>query len=296
MNDKMREALVDLMKAARLMPRATPNPGAASTVHDYQIEAAYVWGLDQACNNAEAVLVAAVHEEVGQAKADMVAAMTATPSRPVMAGAAEPVAWVVFTKGGNVRLWGKDRAGPQAFADERGLKCEPVYLTAPPAAAGREEIAKAIMESGNCGVGAYDKAGKWMRIFCNDDSLKGDPHHYFADCDCSKACDAILALGSAVTPQNGLAAVLWCCHIRGPDDVHAAPDYETALKWADTVNALNWRAGNGGVKTPDPVSFEDCLLKAVPAVWPHSAQSHAEDLPKSIEGFAIRALAPKGAA
>ncbi len=27
--------------------------------------------------------------------------------------------------------------------------------------------------------------------------------------------------------------MLWCLHVRAPDDVHPAPDYETALKWAD---------------------------------------------------------------
>lgn len=39
----------------------------------------------------------------------------------------QPVAWVVFAENGNVRLWGPDQAGPQAFADARGLVCEPVY-------------------------------------------------------------------------------------------------------------------------------------------------------------------------
>lgn len=65
-----------------------------------------------------------------------------------------------------------------------------------------------------------------------------------------------------------MSDILWCCHIRGPDDVHAAPDYETALKWADMVNA-----------------YGDCLPGAVPAIWPWSDEAHAEDLPKSIEYF-----------
>src|SRR4051794_35474892 len=29
-------------------------------------------------------------------------------------------------------------------------------------------------------------------------------------------------------PDTPAAGPLWCCHVRGPDEVHAAPDYETA--------------------------------------------------------------------
>jgi hypothetical protein len=79
--------------------------------------------------------------------------------------------------------------------------------------------------------------------------------------------------------------ILWCCHVRGPDDVYAAPDYETALMWSDVLNETNWKA-RSGLSVEDPKSFEDCLIKAVPAPWPHSAEAHAEDLPKSIAGFA----------
>jgi hypothetical protein len=79
--------------------------------------------------------------------------------------------------------------------------------------------------------------------------------------------------------------ILWCCHVRGPDDVYAAPDYETALMWSDVLNETNWKASSG-LSVEDPKSFEDCLIKAVPAPWPHSAEAHAEDLPKSIAGFA----------
>lgn len=81
--------------------------------------------------------------------------------------------------------------------------------------------------------------------------------------------------------------ILWCCHVRGPDDVHAAPDYATALKWSDISNAINWR-GLGGTVVP-PASYDDCLLKAAPAVWPWSAESHAESLPKSIADWTIPA-------
>lgn len=82
-----------------------------------------------------------------------------------------------------------------------------------------------------------------------------------------------------------MADILWCCHVRGPDDVHAAPDYETALKWADMTNAVNWRGLKGTIKPP--ASYDDCLLKAVPAIWPWSPEAHAKDMPKSIADFAI---------
>lgn len=78
--------------------------------------------------------------------------------------------------------------------------------------------------------------------------------------------------------------ILWCCHVRGPDDVYAAPDYITALAWSDAINELNWTA-RSGICAKNPNSFEDCLLKAVPAPWPHSPEAHAEDLPRSVMGF-----------
>lgn len=79
-----------------------------------------------------------------------------------------------------------------------------------------------------------------------------------------------------------MADILWCCHVRGPDDVHAAPDYNTALKWSDTLNEINWKGPTG----LPPTSYDEFLIKAGPAIWPWSAASHAEDLPKSIAGFA----------
>ncbi len=57
--------------------------------------------------------------------------------------------------------------------------------------------------------------------------------------------------------------ILWCCHIRGSDDVIPAPSYEEALKIADANNAI------------------ELLAKAVPAIWPWSAEAHAEYLAKA---------------
>lgn len=86
--------------------------------------------------------------------------------------------------------------------------------------------------------------------------------------------------------------ILWCCHVRGPDDVYAAPDYKTALAWADILNVMNWHHKDypkpAGFKNPE--SYDECLVKAVPAPWPHSPESHAEDLPKSIADFAMPAV------
>lgn len=65
-------------------------------------------------------------------------------------------------------------------------------------------------------------------------------------------------------------AVLWCCHARGPDDLFAAPDFETAVAWSDTLNAVG------------------DLVKAVPARWTGSPEQHAADLPRSIAGFKPR--------
>lgn len=85
--------------------------------------------------------------------------------------------------------------------------------------------------------------------------------------------------------QPSVAPFLWCCHVRGPDDVHAAPDYETALKWADYINSINWRGPKG--ETVAVASVDDLILRAVPAPWPWSAEEHAEDLPKSMAGWAM---------
>jgi len=52
----MREALELLLAAALLMPRSTPKAGGAGTVHDFKIEAAYVWALDEACKAAQRTL------------------------------------------------------------------------------------------------------------------------------------------------------------------------------------------------------------------------------------------------
>jgi len=71
--------------------------------------------------------------------------------------------------------------------------------------------------------------------------------------------------------------ILWCCHVRGPDDVHAAPDYATALAWADACTEVDRLIDHSDNLMP--------FLSAVPAPWPYSVESHAEDLPKSVVYF-----------
>lgn len=83
-----------------------------------------------------------------------------------------------------------------------------------------------------------------------------------------------------------MTAILWCCHVRGPDDVLAAPDYATALQWSDMIMAINF-AGD-----QKPQALDDMLLKPAPALWPYSAEAHANALPKCIAEMAKPAWAP----
>jgi hypothetical protein len=74
---------------------------------------------------------------------------------------------------------------------------------------------------------------------------------------------------------------LWCCHVRGPDDVHPAPDYETALTWSDWIN------DRFGPHTREDENYP--IMRAAPAIWPWSAARHAAALPA-----AIAELTPRG--
>lgn len=76
--------------------------------------------------------------------------------------------------------------------------------------------------------------------------------------------------------------ILWCCHVRGPDEVHAAPDYATALEWSDSCLVMDRSVD----RISDPFMP---YLSAIPAPWPYCATSHASDLPKSIAYFELPA-------
>lgn len=84
-----------------------------------------------------------------------------------------------------------------------------------------------------------------------------------------EAADAA-ALAAVISDTRCMATDLWCMHILGPDDVHAAPSKFHAEKAAA---AFNERFG--------PISKEtDVMCRAVVEPWPHSPESHAADVGK----------------
>jgi hypothetical protein len=70
---------------------------------------------------------------------------------------------------------------------------------------------------------------------------------------------------------------LWCCHVRGPDDVLAAPDYATALAWSDQLLEIDRDVDHSDADRP--------FLSAVPAPWPYSEADHAANIKKSADYF-----------
>ena len=73
------------------------------------------------------------------------------------------------------------------------------------------------------------------------------------------------------TPNERIEAnadlVLWCVHVLGPDDVHAAPSHEAAAVHARELNKALHRK---------PDAPNDVLCFAYAAPWPHSQEAHAE--------------------
>ena len=66
--------------------------------------------------------------------------------------------------------------------------------------------------------------------------------------------------------------VLWCCHVRGPDELIPCESYEAARKQADELNYHF-----APTKWHKPHEFDPSII-AAPMVWPHDAKSHAEGL------------------
>lgn len=66
---------------------------------------------------------------------------------------------------------------------------------------------------------------------------------------------------------------LWCLHHIGPDDMHPAPDFATAQKWADYSNRAF-------------AKYAD-ISRFVVALWPWAAATHAEGLEQSIKDWAL---------
>ena len=83
-------------------------------------------------------------------------------------------------------------------------------------------------------------------------------------------------LALAAQPSAGAQAVaLWAMHIRGPDDLYPAPDYETAVKWCDYVNY------SAAPRSPD------VMMAAVPAIWPYEPERHRDGLAESVAGWTL---------
>lgn len=65
--------------------------------------------------------------------------------------------------------------------------------------------------------------------------------------------------------------IRWCVHILGMDDVRASPSHDAAVVAAREFNRAVWSRASSPV---------DVLCFAYAAPWPHSDQSHADDLKK----------------
>jgi len=101
--------------------------------------------------------------------------------------------------------------------------------------------------------------------------------------------DANMAESTATLLRKAAAALaarqptgqgpLWCMHILGPDDVHAAPSKAHAEKAAAALNAFH--------AARQEQSEQDPKIEAVATLWPHSAESHAESVAAFIPGWML---------
>ena len=67
---------------------------------------------------------------------------------------------------------------------------------------------------------------------------------------------------------------LWCIHIPGPDDIYAAPNYETAKKMAEKHNAAMQK-----YVEKNKLDWGKDMITAEVIEWPgDDAESHAESL------------------
>lgn len=72
---------------------------------------------------------------------------------------------------------------------------------------------------------------------------------------------------------------LWCMHIAGPDDVHAAPDFWTAVAWSAELNAVLAKKALAE-KWGDDEDMPPTQASAQP--WPWSADLHAKSLAEEL--------------
>lgn len=80
---------------------------------------------------------------------------------------------------------------------------------------------------------------------------------------------------TAQPPAGAQGEALWAMHIRGPDDLYPAPDYDTAVKWCDYVNY------SAAPRSPD------VMMAAVPAIWPYAPERHQDGLAGSVADWTL---------
>lgn len=68
---------------------------------------------------------------------------------------------------------------------------------------------------------------------------------------------------------------LWCVHVLGPDEVLACHDRESAIR-----NAMHLNLSLYPLHIKHAADRHFPASWAIPAVWPHSPEGHAEDLAK----------------
>lgn len=64
---------------------------------------------------------------------------------------------------------------------------------------------------------------------------------------------------------------LWALHIEGPDDFYAMPSKAAAQAHADILNRF--------------MAQGKSHMKALVALWPHSAEAHAENMQRHLKDF-----------
>lgn len=82
-----------------------------------------------------------------------------------------------------------------------------------------------------------------------------------------------------VTEPGRVERTLWCLHTIGPDDINAAPDFDTAVAWAEYHNRQTeaYTIMRGMQNDPNWP-----FVRSVVAIWPGMPEAHAESLPDSI--------------
>lgn len=88
-----------------------------------------------------------------------------------------------------------------------------------------------------------------------------------------------IELARAIEAHHGITAQadLWCIHIPGPDEAHAAPSKEDADHMAAKHNAAMayyYASGAPNLEFAPPLES----VQAVVIKWPHDQQSHADEL------------------